>query len=134
MLSSSLSRRSFFSLASSNAAASALPLSLGTTAAHAETIPLRIPAGLEGLPASIDRAFTFQNFMMDAYATGSTVRLTQSYSDGGLGATAFTYDNAVSIHAYLASGDPDNLPRAIVLGRGLLYAQKTNFPVADGGR
>ena len=38
----------------------------------------------------------------------------------------------MSIHAYLASEDPDNLPRAVVLGQGLLYAQKTNFPVADG--
>ena len=38
--------------------------------------------------------------MMDAYATGTTVRLIQSYADqSGLESTAFTYDNAVSIHA-----------------------------------
>ena len=132
MLPGNLSRRSFFSLASSAAAVAALPGSLGMQSAQAQPTLLRLPAGLEGLPASIDRAFTFQNLMMDAYAMGSTVRLTQSYSDQALGPTAFTYDNAVSIHAYLASEDPDNLPRAIVLGEGLLYAQKTNFPVADG--
>ncbi len=81
---------------------------------------------------SLERAFAFQNLMMDAYATGATVRLVQSYSDEALGATAFTYDNAVSIHAYLASGREDLQDRAEVLGAGLLYAQANNFPIADG--
>jgi hypothetical protein len=70
--------------------------------------------------------------MMDAYATGSTVRLTQSYSDQALRATAFTYDNAVAIQAYLALGGAANLERAEVLGNGLIYAQSTNFPISDG--
>jgi hypothetical protein len=71
--------------------------------------------------------------MMDVYATGDTVRLTQSYSDqSGLESTAFTYDNAVSIHAYLLSGNADGLRRAEVLGNGLIYAQATNFPFNDG--
>jgi hypothetical protein len=82
--------------------------------------------------ASIERAFTFQNTMMDAYATGATVRLAQSYSDEALGATAFTYDNAVAIHAYLARGTTDDVQRARVLGMGLLYAQAHNFPFNDG--
>ena len=69
---------------------------------------------------------------MDAYATGNTVRLTQSYSDGGLESTSFTYDNAVSIHAYLLRGTSDALNRAEVLGNGLIYAQANNFPIADG--
>lgn len=125
-----LSRRHFFALASSSAAAAALPLAPAPAAAQAR--PANLLNAVEGLPASIVRAFAFQNLMMDAYASGATVRLTQSYSDGGLGATAFTYDNAVAIHAYLASEDPGNLARAIVLGQGLLYAQSTNFPVADG--
>jgi hypothetical protein len=86
-------------------------------------------AETESYLGSINKAFTFQNMMMDAYATGNTIRLTQSYSDAALGATAFTYDNAVSIHAYLLHGD---LPRAEVLGNGLLYAQANNFPVNDG--
>src|SRR5579863_2724822 len=54
---------------------------------------------------SIENASAFQNFMMDAYVAGSTVRLIQSYADqSGLLSTAFTYDNAVSIHAYLLEG------------------------------
>ncbi len=91
-----------------------------------------LAANLPALASSIDRAFSFQNFMMDAYATGTTVRLAQSYSDEALGATAFTYDNAVTIHAYLASEDADLLARAVVLGEGLLYAQAHNFPFNDG--
>ena len=125
-----LSRRRFFALTSSSAAAAALPLA--PVRAAAQPNPANLITDVGGLSASIARAFTFQNLMMDAYATGATTRLAQSYSDAALGATAFTYDNAVSIHAYLASGGADNLARAIVLGQGLLYAQAHNFPVADG--
>jgi len=82
--------------------------------------------------SAIKKAFTFQNTMMDAYATGSTVRLMQSYSDQALGATAFTYDNAVSVHAYLLEGTSASLQRAEVLGNGLIHAQATNFPFNDG--
>ncbi len=73
--------------------------------------------------------------MMDAYASGDTVRLIQSYSDQLFGAgypVAFTYDNAVAIQAYLASGCPEDLQRAIVLGNGLVHAQANNFPFNDG--
>jgi hypothetical protein len=88
---------------------------------------------VDGFPGSIENAFSFQEMMMDVYATGDTVRLTQSYSDqSGLESTAFTYDNAVSIHAYLLSGNADGLRRAEVLGNGLIYAQATNFPFNDG--
>lgn len=83
--------------------------------------------------ASITKAVAFQNAMMDAYASGNTVRLIQSYADqSGLESTAFTYDNAVAIHAYLLRGDADSLRRAQVLGNGLIYAQATNFPFNDG--
>lgn len=137
-----LSRRHFFGLGGSAALAAGLPLSLVQGTAQAQGVGLAQSAGLaqagsligdvSAFPAALDRAFTFANLMMDAYATGTTVRLAQSYSDGGLGATAFTYDNAVLIHAYLGNLDPDNLPRAVVLGNGLLYAQAKNFPFADG--
>lgn len=97
-------------------------------------------AALDGQPASdaasyaasVDNAIAFQNRIMDAYAGGSTIRLTQSYSDQALGATAFTYDNAVSIHAYLVHGDEEDLRRAQILGDGLIYAQAHNFPFNDG--
>ena len=130
-----VSRRRFFGLGTTAALVAGTPAGLAGFARAAHAAEAK-PSGLVGevaeLPASLNHAFTFVNTMMDAYATGSTVRLTQSYSDQALGATAFTYDNAVLIHAYLASEDPDNLPRAEVLGQGLLYAQANNFPVADG--
>jgi hypothetical protein len=130
---SNLSRRSFFGLASSSAAAAALPISLlSRAAAEGRGNGAPVLARIHGLDGSIEQALKFQNFMMDAYASGSTVRLIQSYSDGGLQSTSFTYDNAVSIHGYLAAGGDDSLERASILGEGLLYAQRTNFPVADG--
>ena len=70
--------------------------------------------------------------MMDAYAQGSTTRLSQSYSDElGLESTAFVYDNAVEIMARLLRGQGQDLARAQVLGNGLLYAQQID-PAADG--
>jgi hypothetical protein len=82
---------------------------------------------------AIDAAIHFQNQMMDAYASGSTVRLIQSYADqNGLGSSSFTYDNAVSIHGYLLHGTDDSLARAEILGQGLIYAQANNFPIPDG--
>ena len=131
MSSSFLSRRSFFGVASSTAVAAALPSQLGGIA-FAQSNPEGLLKDVKLLPESLEKAFQFQNFMMDAYATGSTVRLAQSYSDEALGATAFTYDNAVAIHGYLGSEDSDLRTRAEVLGDGLLYAQANNFPVADG--
>jgi hypothetical protein len=115
------------------AAAGLAPFALSGEA-HAGTPlnPSPVPNNARSYEASIDKGFTFQNTMMDAYATGSTVRLTQSYSDQALGATAFTYDNAVSIHAYLVRGGKDDLARAQVLGNGLIHAQATNFPFNDG--
>jgi len=114
------------------AAATSPYLFSGTPAHAASSSPLA--SGVASLTESIERAFTFQNFMMDAYATGSTVRLSQSYSDNGLLSTAFTYDQAVTIHAYLASGNPALLDRAIILGEGLLYGQAHAFPflINDG--
>ena len=69
---------------------------------------------------------------MDAYAQGSTTRLSQSYSDEiGLESTAFVYDNAVEIMSRLVRGLGQDLTRAEVLGNGLLYAQQID-PAADG--
>ncbi len=130
-----LSRRRLLGYAPAVAIASTL-----TPAFCSAQPPLTHPTGsplsslLPGLLTSIERAFTFQNFMMDAYATGNTVRLSQSYSDNGLLSTGFTYDNAVAIHAYLASEDPALQRRAVLLGEGLLYGQAHPypFPLADG--
>ena len=125
-----VSRRDLFGLASAATAAAAFPSLLAPARAEAQEVGLS-SVGASGV-RSIERAFAFQDFMMDAYTTGTTVRLAQSYSDEALGATAFTYDNAVAIHAYLARGTAETLERAEVLGAGLLYAQANNFPVSDG--
>jgi hypothetical protein len=128
-----VSRRKFFGFslgAAATVGASNLALPQPAHAAPPAAAQLNNFASLFG---SIEAATKFQNMMMDAYASGSTVRLTQSYSDqSGLLSTAFTYDNAVSIHAYLLDGTPDAVSRAEVLGQGLIYAQATNFPVNDG--
>ncbi len=130
-----LSRRDLFGLASAATAVAALPSIFAVPAAQAQEAGASDRTDRIGAPAlrrSVERAVAFQNFMMDAYATGATVRLTQSYSDEALGATAFTYDNAVAIHAYLADRTTDSMGRAEVLGNGLLYAQAHNFPYNDG--
>jgi hypothetical protein len=89
----------------------------------------------QSFDASLNGAYSFLNTMMDAYAQGSTIRLVQSYSDGlfaPFSPVAFTYDNAVAIQAYLARGTAEDLQRAQILGNGLIHAQATNFPIADG--
>ncbi|HEU4325143.1 MAG TPA: hypothetical protein VFS21_18525 [Roseiflexaceae bacterium] len=73
--------------------------------------------------------FAFLSAMMDAYAQGGTLRLIQSYADQqGLQSTAFTYDNALAIIAYLRGGDQ---ARARLLGDSLLHAQQQD-PAGDG--
>lgn len=124
-----ISRRSFFGVGLGAAVAGAMPF----TAAKAALAAPNPAQDAESFFQSVANAVKFQNQMMDAYATGSTVRLIQSYADqSGLESTAFTYDNAVSIHAYLLEGSRDSLARAEVLGQGLIYAQANNFPIADG--
>lgn len=121
---------------------SLLGSTLGTLAAYNIVQPRRLsaaPAAAGGplsetrFETSAQAAYDFLDSMMDAYATGTTVRLIQSYSDqSGLESTGFTYDNAVSIDAYLLRNGYGDLARAEILGNGLLVAQATNFPVSDG--
>ncbi|WP_328744648.1 Tat pathway signal sequence domain protein [Streptomyces sp. NBC_00285] len=78
------------------------------------------------------RARTFLAAAMDAYPDHGTIRLAQSYADqAGLFSTAFTYDNALTILALLAS--PGGESRAVALGDALLYAQ-AHDPAHDDGR
>ena len=128
-----LSRRKFFSFSLGAAAAGLAPASLLQTARAVASVPTPESLNANNYQQAIHAAIQFQNEMMDAYATGSTVRLIQSYADqSGLESTAFTYDNAVSVHAYLLDGSADALARAQVLGNGLVYAQANNFPFNDG--
>src|SRR5580704_10012629 len=129
-----ISRRKFFGFGLGAAAAAGVaPLGLTPPAQAASTDPVTQRENASAFFGSIDKALDFQNTMMDAYATGDTVRLVQSYADqSGLLSTSFTYDNAVSIHAFLLHETRDSLARAEVLGQGLIYAQATNFPFNDG--
>ncbi|MCD7441033.1 Tat pathway signal sequence domain protein [Streptomyces lincolnensis] len=80
------------------------------------------------------RAHAFLAAAMDAYPDHGTVRLAQSYTDqAGLFSTAFTYDNALTVLACLATGTRDGRSRASALGDALLYAQ-AHDPVYDDGR
>ena len=90
---------------------------------------------------SVSKAYDFQNEMMDAYQQGDTLRLIQSYTyrepipeltdNYNLGSAAFSYDNALSLIAYLVRGTPEDIERAKLLGDSFLYAQ-ANDPVGDG--
>jgi hypothetical protein len=136
MSKSNISRRDLFGMGVGTMATAALAPLAFTKPAYASNGSNFGQSALvqdaENYQSSIQKGFAFQEMMMDAYATGEVVRLTQSYSDQALGATAFTYDNAVSIHAYLVRGRTDDLARAEVLGNGLIYAQANNFPFNDG--
>ena len=97
-------------------------------------VPRLAFADLEAKPTALDDAYAFLVRMMDLYASGSTLRLAQSYVSNSvlhLKDAAFTYDNAVALLAFLQRGTPDDLARATTLGRALAYAQ-TFDPIADG--
>ena len=82
--------------------------------------------------AAFDHAYSFLNTMMDAYAQGATVRLSQSYTDQqGLRSTGFVYDNSLVLQAHLFRGRGDDISRAVVLGEALLHAQQTDS-IGDG--
>lgn len=133
MMKGTISRRDLFGMGVGAVATAGLAPLAFTKPAYASGSGVSSPiVEAENYLSSINKAFAFQDMMMDAYATGDTVRLAQSYSDGGLLSTSFTYDNAVSIHAYLLRGTHDALDRAEVLGNGLIYAQANNFPFNDG--
>ena len=105
-----------------------LPLAHGEEAAIAESPFSEEPA----FAASFVRAYSFLNTMMDAYAQGQTVRLSQSYADQqGLQSTGFVYDNSLVILAHLLRGRQDDISRAEILGGALLHAQQTDS-AADG--
>ena len=137
-----LSRRLLMQMGISTAAASALASVTGGTLAHASSrTPARVDSGPDfaadnkSLELSINNAYLFLDQMMDAYAQGTTVRLCQSYCDqiagGTFYSTAFVYDNALLVLAYLARARTSDIQRAKVIGDALLYAQQ-NDSVSDG--
>lgn len=134
------SRRRLMQMGISSAATSALVSTTGITLAHASDVSSAkldsfFDPGDKSLETSINNAYAFLDQMMDAYAQGSTVRLCQSYCDqiagGTFSSTAFIYDSALLVLAYLVRGQQDDIARAKVIGNALLYAQQKD-PVADG--
>jgi hypothetical protein len=135
MSESKFSRRSLLGVGLGAASATLLP-STAVKLAHADDFGPNLASQFNGdiktLMASVTDAYAFLDQMIDAYATGTTTRLTQSYADQiGLQSSAFTYDNALILCAYLVRGNSSDIARAQVLGNGLLYAQRTD-PAADG--
>ena len=131
-----VSRRRLVGLGLGAAATATFVASTGANLAHADDFGFDFGSGFNGdikaLLTSVNNAYLFLDQMMDNYANGSTVRLVQSYADQiGLQSSAFTYDNALAICAYLTRGRFSDVARAKVIGDGLLYAQKTE-PSADG--
>jgi hypothetical protein len=137
-----LSRRRLIQIGVTTAAASALAtVTSGTLAPACNARPATPDSDPDfepdntSLELSINNAYLFLDQMMDAYAQGATVRLCQSYSDqiagGTFFSTAFVYDNALLVLAYLARGRASDVQRAKVIGNALLYAQQHDS-VADG--
>ena len=107
----------------------------GRIASAAADKPLLEPSDSArlNLGGSLSRAYEFLTLAMDAYQQGSTTRLIQSYSDElGQGSTAFVYDNAITIIAYLRRARRDDVARAMLLGDSFLYAQTHDETYADG--
>ncbi len=91
-------------------------------------------AAVHGSPSgSVAKAYEFLRLMMDKYATGSTRRLVRSYANGKLKTLpdAFSYDDALFIDAMLASGTPNDVARAKVVGNAFLYVASYD-PAGDG--
>jgi hypothetical protein len=86
-------------------------------------------------PAGEAAAYTFLDDMMDRYASGTTLRLVQSFTGGVLEKRGFTdsvtYDDALVIDALLARGTADDVARSEVIGNALLYVQAED-PDHDG--
>jgi hypothetical protein len=113
----------------------AVAVSLGGCGAggHPAGFPRVVASGQ--LRQSIARAYAFLDQMTDRYAAGSTPRLVQSFTGGTLGQQHFTasqtYDDALVIDAFLASGTATGRSKAVAIGDGLLLAQAGD-PRHDG--
>jgi hypothetical protein len=85
------------------------------------------------LTSSEADAYTFLDEMMDLRASGTTPRLVQSFHGGPLrGFTdSVTYDDALTVEAFLSEENSDGLQRAETIGNGLLYVQ-AHDPANDG--
>lgn len=109
------------------AARAASPSGLGASTASSAD------GAIADVPQAVARGYAYLSFAMDAYRQDGTPRLVQSFSDSqALGSTAFVYDNALTILAYLRRGTAADVARATLLGDSFLYAQAHDPIYADG--
>ena len=83
----------------------------------------------DGAPA-VQMANEYISGMMDKHFSGNELRLIESYSDSD--SIAFIYDNALAMSALLARPTKDNLRRAKILCKTLIWAQDNDKK--DDGR
>jgi hypothetical protein len=128
-----VSRRRLLALPAAAAAATvATPLLGGQPAAAGEPYGCRNLAD-PALAAPITRAYRYLDVVQDAYVKGGEPRLLQSYNnESGLMTTAFVYDNALAVLAYLANPTVANVRRARLIGDALLWVQANDEAFTDG--
>ena len=108
-------------------------LTVSAAAAAAATVPLGAGPAAAADGGAVDRAYHYLDTVMDAYATGTERRLLQSYNnESGLLTSAFVYDNALALIAYLARPTAANLRRARVIGDTFLWIQANDEKFTDG--
>jgi hypothetical protein len=106
----------------------------GTAAAHHPHTPFTSRKLVDrDLARPVARAYTYLNTVQDAYFKGNEPRLLQSYNnESGLMTTAFVYDNALAIFAYLANPSRENVRRARLIGDAFLFIQNNDEKYTDG--
>ncbi|GAA1005788.1 hypothetical protein Aple_039940 [Acrocarpospora pleiomorpha] len=120
-----LSRRNFVA-ASATSAVVPFVLSGTASASSGDLVDHR-------LGGSVDRAFGYLNAVLDGYQQGSGLRLAQSYNnESGLMTTAFVYDNALAVIAYLSRPSRENVRRAKIIGDTFLWIQDNDETFTDG--
>ncbi|MBV8530400.1 MAG: hypothetical protein JO104_03710 [Candidatus Eremiobacteraeota bacterium] len=113
-------------VAATLAAVSSFTVSACTVSPGGTPVPFRdAEVRRVGPSGSLSKAYEFLRLMMDKYATGSTMRLVQSFDGGPLKGfnDAVTYDDALLVDALLAQGSADGVSRSIVVGNAFLYIQ-----------
>jgi len=128
-----VSRRRLLALPAAAAAATvAAPLLVAEPATAAGQYGCRNLAD-PALAGPITRAYRYLDVVQDAYVKGGQARLLQSYNnESGLMTTAFVYDNALAVLAYLANPTVANVRRARLIGDALLWVQTNDESFTDG--
>jgi hypothetical protein len=129
--SATLSRRRLLAIPAAAAAAATAPLLGAESAAAGTCAPRHLVDRSLAEPAG--RAYHYLDVVQDAYVKGGEPRLLQSYNnESELMTTAFVYDNALAILAYLATPTVANVRRARLIGDALLWIQANDEKYSDG--